>query len=187
MQIAKFYQGGSNNPKAQFWWPHCLLRFRRKYAVFIPPKICFGCQDLMPPHNPWEGMKKLTTHAMQASRGHTAGSQADLQMAWERGKETGLAFIVIKEWGWGEESHLWAGLTWFQLPASTKAGSTKAFLSTGLNLGQKAGAWKFLNVKHQKWNQTLYCNSCLMFDWWWIYAMFHLIKFILFKYAIMVL
>lgn len=39
---------------------------------------------------------------------------------WRKRKDTGLAFTVIREWGWDEDSHLWAGLTWSELPASTK-------------------------------------------------------------------
>lgn len=150
------------------------------------PKFALGVKTCWPhtiPERVWKSWLLMQCRLL----GGIQQAQADLQMAWERGKETGLAFIMIREWGWGEGSHLWARLTWFQFPVSTKGRSTKAFLSTSPNLGRKAGAWKFLNVKHQKWNQSLYCNSCLMFDWWWIYAMFHLIKFILFKYAIVVL
>ena len=44
-------------------------------------------------------MKRSITHVMRASRGHRASSQADLKMARQRGKRTGLPFIVIREGG----------------------------------------------------------------------------------------
>lgn len=96
------------------------------------------------------------THLMRASG--EIGQALKQICKWFEREERRLSWLLLWLWNGAEMRISTCALEFlplFEIPASTKGGSTGFSYQPAKNLGQNDKAWKFLIVKHWRWNQTL--------------------------------